>query len=164
MKKILFIIAALLIWSNADAQLKGFNGFRRDSINYSYANYSYVSAEERKNSLPRFILGEYVFVGRHTDIKKGGGTFVCTDCSDGEIYRLYSFIKEHKDELEKKFNVIIKRVDTHYLTSPKYPDGVQIEVYDKDTYKEYLEYLEKEKEARNNIIKSRRESLNHILE
>lgn len=133
MKKIIIVIAAVLMGINANAQL----------------------SEDFKT----FTLGNYVFdaLSSLNNLRHSGGDYWCGGGMDvAEVFNLYCFIKEHRQDIEKKFNVTIIKIDysTHIL---------RIDVYNTDAYNKYIREQEAKAAAKEREKKSRLESLEKIF-
>lgn len=111
-----------------------------------------------------FNIGDYEFVGpmalgdrlyKSTKTAKGGEFGYSCDTEE-EAQALYTFIKDNKEELEAKYDIVIRRVFT-LLKS------VSITLYDRETFLNSELAKELEKEQAEQEKKARMESLATIL-
>ena len=140
MKNILFVIAALIFASSADAQL---------------------IRDIRKGEFAYFRLGEYEFTPwEPVNEKKGGTTYHIGLEDNKECEMLWDFIQSNKKEIENKYHVTITQVYKRWSRKDEY---ILIEVYDTYTYNKYLNEQENKVAAEKKRKQTRMESLKKIL-
>ena len=103
---------------------------------------------------------EFKLTSDETDAKEeGGGAFTLArpnDFTKDEIMALYRYFEEHKEEIEKKYNVIIARNSLDFVS---YGCTPEIVIYDRDTSQEYWNEYFKRLKDRKEEAKAKIESL-----
>lgn len=111
-----------------------------------------------------FKIGDYEFVGpmalgdrlyKSTKTAKGGEFGYSCDTEE-EAQTLYEFIKSNKEEIEAKYDVVIRRVFILFK-------GVTMELYDRETFENSELAKTIERETAEQARKERMESLTTIL-
>ena len=142
MKKIfLFIVLFICVAFSAKAQLVS------------------VPIGNTQRSRMEYHLGDYVFRGVAVDDKKGGE--FQTDAMDEDEYEaLRKYIREHKEEIEKKHNIVILHVENGSSFGIY---SVRMKLYDADYYAQKVEEKEMERIRKEEEKNSRMASLERIF-
>ena len=152
MKKIMIIIAALVMGINANAQLaEDYTSFKLGVYTFGIYLPKYVQSAKQIELYQERIDEEYP--------KNGGGRFCCIVSDYGEMLELFFFIQTKQGLLEKKYGVTI--TDVEYRSGVDY--RVYIKVYNPDIYNKNKEIERQQKEKEEQARRQRLDSLKDIL-
>lgn len=152
MKKIMIIIATLIMGINANAQLaEDYTSFKLGVYTFGIYIPKYVHSANQLEHYQERIDEWYP--------KNGGGRFCCIVSDYGEMYALFLFIQTNQGLLEKKYGVTI--TDVEYTSDGDY--RVYIEVYNPDIYNKNKEIERQQKEKEEQARRKRLDSLKDIL-